>query len=151
MQGEAVEWSRRCRGSTSPSKRRKNVLGRLLTNPALLAGDRPFCHDKGLYRVGPSRQLLCALTHVNKLQRDLSKRYHTVDVTGVRPMLKEGADRPEDEVPGRVYLVGRPLNRIKPLGIMLLKDLLVGCDPDCCCHEDGQETCPAAHAGPSEC
>ena len=151
MQGEAVGWSRRCRGNTSPSKRRKNVLGRSLTNLASSVGRCPFYHDRGLSQAGPSRQLLYVLLHVNTLQWDLSERFHTVDITGVRQLLKEGADRPENEVPGRVCLTGRLLERVEARSVVWLKDLLVGCGPNRSCCKDGQEMRPATHAGSSEC
>ena len=97
-------------------------------------------------QAGPSQQLWYALSHINTLQRGLSERHHTVDITCIRPVLKERVYRREDEVPSRVWLIGRPLSRPQARTGVLLKGLLVGCVSDRERYKDGQETRPATHA-----
>ena len=65
-------------------------------------------------------------------------------------MLKERADRPEDEVSSRVCPVRCPLNWLHARSDGLLKELLVrrGLNRNGC--EDDQHTRPPTHAGPSE-
>ena len=65
-------------------------------------------------------------------------------------MLKERADRPEDEVSSRVCPVKCPLNWLHVQSGGLLKELLVrrGLNRNGC--EDDQHTHPPMHAGPSE-
>ena len=43
----------------------------------------------------------------------------------IRPVLKEGADGPEDEVASRVRLVRCPLNWLQARSGVLLKELLI--------------------------
>ena len=106
-----VEWSRRCRSSTSPRKRRKNALGQL---PAILASwvGRCFvCRDKGWSQVGWSRRLWFVLSRVVKaLGQGLSKCHRTVDMAIIWPYLKQRVDGPEDEVLSRIGVIRRPLS-----------------------------------------
>ena len=100
--------------------------------------------------MGRSRQLWYVLYHVNALERGPSKRRHTVDVASVRPVLKERADGPEDEIPSRVCFVRHPLSWPWGWSGTSLEDLLVGCDPNRSSRKGDQETHPCMHATPSE-
>lgn len=64
----------------------------------------------------------------------LSESCHTIEITSMRPVLKKGADRPEDEVPSRVCLIECPVKRLQARSSVLLKGQLVGRghDPGCC-------------------
>lgn len=80
----------------------------------------------------------------------LLEGHHTIGVTGIRQLLEERADRPEDEVRSRVCLFRRCLNLLQALGSVLLEDLLIWRSPSCGRHKGDQETRPATHAGLSE-
>ena len=57
---------------------------------------------------GGSYRMSClASTHWNG---GTSKHRRTVDIAGIRPMLKERVDGPEDEVASRIYHTRRPLS-----------------------------------------
>jgi len=94
--------------------------------------------------------MVCPVSHQHTIQWGLLEGHHTVDITGIRQLLEERADRPEDEVRGRVCFVRRFLSLLHALDRVLLEDLLIWCSPSYGCYKDGQETRPAAHAGLSE-
>ena len=68
--------------------------------------------------------MVCPISrqHINGV---VSERHHTVDITSVRPVLKERVDGPEDEVPSRVCPIKRPLDWLQARSGVLLKEVLV--------------------------
>ena len=135
----------------SRDKSRRNAPGQLPTNPELWVDCCPFFHDKKLCQVDSLRPRRYALSYINTLHSGFGLEHrHTVDITGIRPLLKERTDRPENEIFSRVYhRIGRAPNRLRVLGSVLLKEVLAGHGPSCCCKDD-QETDPVAHVGLSE-
>ena len=97
--------------------------------------------------MGPWQRLWYALSRVSALKWSLLERRHTVYITGIRPVLKEQADRREDKVRCRICLVERPVRRVRARSNVLLEGLLVGCGTDRGCSRDDQETRPIAHVG----
>ena len=83
-------------------------------------------------------------------ERCQSRRQNTIDVTVIWPVLKKRANGPEDEVPGRVCLIRRPLNWLRTWTGVLLKNLLVGRGHHCGSCKGYQETWQATHAAPGD-